>query len=118
MKIIKMAIMFIIFVCLCSCSMYSAKPNFVQGNYYMTGDSNCIKGNVVNSNTIKCYTSDGKMTGYRAAMTDQQVQMYMHNENMANRTTSAVLSNSSNQSNKRPMYCSQGQVGPFGMPGC
>lgn len=85
----------------------------------MMGDKSCRRYRPISSRRIMCHTKDGTKTGYRDAMTDQQFQMYMHNQEMANRTSSAVISSGgSNQQKSRPAYCSQGQVGPFGMPGC
>jgi len=60
----------------------SAKPNFINGKYYMAGDSNCRKYRVLTSSRIMCKDSNGKDMGYRDAMTNQQLQMYMHKESM------------------------------------
>lgn len=53
-----------------------AAPNFINGKYYMAGDSACSKVKVKDSNTINCYNSKGEYQGYRRAMTDQQLYMY------------------------------------------
>jgi len=68
----------------------TAKPNFINGKYYMGGDSNCKRYKVLSESRIMCLTSDGEETGYRDAMTDQQLQMYQHNQQMnsqQNKTT-------------------------------
>ena len=61
----------------------SAKPNFYNGRYYMTGDSDCVKGRAISESRIMCANSKGQETGYRDAMTDQQLQMYQHNQQMS-----------------------------------
>ncbi|MCP3017577.1 hypothetical protein [Cupriavidus basilensis] len=60
----------------------SAAPNFVNGRYYMAGDSACERYRVLSPSRIMCFNSDGQATGYRDAMTDQQLQMYQFNQQM------------------------------------
>jgi len=57
-----------------------AAPNLINGKYYLAGDSVCSNVKVRDSNTIECYNSKGEYQGWRSAMTDQQLQMYMHNQ--------------------------------------
>lgn len=64
----------IIAISLTGCA--SAMPNFYDGHYYMVGDSNCVDGRPLSNNRIMCIDSSGKETGWREAMTDQQLQMY------------------------------------------
>ncbi len=61
-----------------------AKPNFYNGRYYMGGDSKCRKVTVRTSSSINCYNSKGGFTGYRNAMTNQQLSMYQHNQQQSN----------------------------------
>ncbi|AQT45704.1 hypothetical protein BBC0244_020400 [Bartonella apihabitans] len=75
---------FILFLCLIflpGC-VYTAEPIFYNGAYYMVGDSACRNGRGINSTTIICYNEQGKSTGYRQAMTQQQLSMYMHQQQM------------------------------------
>ena len=68
----------------------SAMPNFFNGRYYMAGDSSCVRGRALSETRMMCINSDGQETGYRDAMTDQQLQMYRHDEQMTqqqNKTT-------------------------------
>ncbi|TYL48562.1 hypothetical protein [Marinomonas sp. IMCC 4694] len=58
----------------------SASPQFLRGHYYMTGDSNCRYSRERTDTSINCYNSDDELTGYRNAMTDQQLQMYQFNK--------------------------------------
>ena len=54
----------------------SAMPNFFNGNYYMAGDSNCMRVRALSEKRVMCYDKNGTETGYRDAMTPDQVQMY------------------------------------------
>jgi hypothetical protein len=65
---------------LCGCA--SAMPNLVNGKYYMGGDSSCSRYRALSESRIMCIDKDGNETGYRDAMTDQQLQMYQHNQQM------------------------------------
>lgn len=61
---------------------YSASPQLLRGHYYMTGDSNCRYSRKRSDISIDCYNSDDELTVYRNAMTDQELQMYQHNQQM------------------------------------
>ena len=76
-----------ILLSLSGCSM--AGPQFLRGNYYWTGDSDCKLSRQRTDTSITCYNSDDKETGYRNAMTDQQLQMYRHNQQMSQRQSIA-----------------------------
>ena len=69
---------------LCACSLfYKATPKLIQGSYYMMGDVNCRSYRFESSTSgVYCYNSDGEVTGYRSAMNNQQLQMYMYNQQM------------------------------------
>ena len=54
----------------------TAKPNLFNGNYYMSGDSACASARALSDTRILCIDTDGKETGYRDAMTNQQLEMY------------------------------------------
>lgn len=62
----------------------SAAPNLVNGKYYMMGDKNCARYNPISDGRIMCYTKNGEQVGYRDAMTDQELQMYMYNQQQIN----------------------------------
>jgi len=55
-----------------------ASPQSVNGKYYMGGDDSCIRYRVYDDNRIICIDSDGKDTGYRSAMSNQELQMHMN----------------------------------------
>ena len=73
----------------------SASPQFLRGHYYMTGDSNCRYSRALTDTSIECYNSDDELTGYRDAMTNQQLEMYRHKEQMEQRK----------QSQNKSTYC-------------
>lgn len=60
----------------------SATPNLINGKYYMSGDKDCRTYRQVSENQVMCGDKNGKQTGYRNAMTDQELQMHMHNQQM------------------------------------
>ena len=74
----------------------TAQPFFYNGGYYMAGDSSCKRVRALSSNRVMCMDGDGNDTGYRNAMTDQQLQMYRHNQSMqqqqtpSNKTTTCI----------------------------
>jgi len=60
-----------------------AVPNLVNGKYYMAGDITCTKGRSISDSRIMCANDAGEDTGYRDAMTDQQIQMWQYNQQLA-----------------------------------
>lgn len=64
-----------------------ASPRAVNGKYYMGGDSNCEQYRQISSDRIMCYDSDGKQTGWRQAMSDQELQMHMHQKAQSNKAS-------------------------------
>lgn len=55
-------------------------PNFFNGNYYMAGDSSCVRITALSPSRIMCHDSNGVAKGYRDAMTSQQIQMYQYQQ--------------------------------------
>lgn len=60
-----------------------AAPFYYSGKYYMAGDESCARVSQASASRVVCMTAEGQATGYRDAMTDQQLQMYQHNQMMA-----------------------------------
>ena len=61
----------------------SAEPNFYNGHYYMFGDADCVKmREVTPGNKVMCFNANDQQTGYRDAMTDQQLYMHQSNQQM------------------------------------
>ena len=128
-KIILSIIAVVITLSITGCG--GATPQAVNGKYYMMGDSNCKRYTVMDSNRIMCYTSDSKKVGWRASMTDQEISMYQHNQQIAQQQsaqTQQSLNNLNNQlqrqneqmnyntqqmMNRNNVYKFQ-QVGPYG----
>lgn len=71
----RILIPFFACVSLSACSSGPA-PNFVNGNYYMAGDSNCKYTDSFTPTRVRCYDSKRNFTGYRDAMNVEQMQMY------------------------------------------
>lgn len=61
------------------CASQAATPNFVNGRYFMGGDDSCKHYRMLSSDRIMCVDSAGRDTGYRDAMTDQQLMMWQQN---------------------------------------
>jgi len=101
-----------------------AMPNFYNGHYFMAGDNNCRRVRMISDTRIMCYTSEGKETGYRDAMTDQQLSMYRYNQQMRQQQSqqlSQSLQNLNNQLNynnqqmlNRNNVYKFKEVGPYG----
>lgn len=53
-----------------------ASPSLLDNNYYMMGDSSCVRARFISDTRIMCIQNDGTETGYRDAMTPQELQMY------------------------------------------
>jgi len=79
MKILTLALV-TIFLGGCA-STATAIPNFINGKYYMAGDSVCTRYRMLSESRIMCLSEDGTENDYRDAMTDQQLQMYQINKN-------------------------------------
>lgn len=83
----KSILLIVLVVALTGCA--SAMPNFYNGKYYMAGDSSCSRIRQHTEDKIMCMNSDGEETGWRAAMTDQQLEMWRYNNSMAQQQNSA-----------------------------
>lgn len=54
----------------------TAAPNFFNGGYYMAGDAACVRYREVFPSRVMCMDKHGADTGYRDALTGEQLQMY------------------------------------------
>lgn len=117
--LLSVVIMFAFFGC-----ARTATPNNIAGKFYMAGDSNCVRYRQLSSTRILCIDTNGAETGYRDAMTDQELQMYMHNRTIAQQQ-SAQLNQSLQNLNNELNYNNQQMlnrmntykvkpVGPYG----
>jgi len=102
----------------------TAMPNNFGGKFYMSGDDNCVRARKLSDTRIMCIDANGKETGYREAMTDQEISMYQHNRMIAQQE-SAELSRSLDNLNNQLNYNNQQMlnrnnvykvrpVGPYG----
>jgi hypothetical protein len=85
-----------------------AGPKLINGRYFYTGDSEFRYYKVRDDTSINCYSSasDDTFTGYRNVMTDQQLQMHMHQERELNRQ----LENSRNRRKHTDCYQIGGMI--------
>lgn len=91
-----------IFVLILTGCASTAMPNNIAGKFYMAGDSNCVRYRQLTNSRIMCIDENGREVGYRDAMTDQELQMYMHNrtiEQQKSAESSRSLDNLNNQLN-------------------
>lgn len=51
-------------------------PNFYNGRYYYAGDSSCKRMTDLGDGRIMCHDKKGNQTGWRSAMTAQDIQIY------------------------------------------
>lgn len=58
------------------CSARYAQPTFYKGYYYMAGDESCVSMREMWPGRIMCLDKNHMETGWRDAMTDQQLMMY------------------------------------------
>lgn len=66
------------------CGGSTAMPNSINGRYYMAGDPSCARYRVLSNTRIMCKDSNGRDTGWRNAMTNQEISMYQHNQSQSN----------------------------------
>lgn len=55
---------------------YSAVPTFYNGQYYVVGDKSCVRFRAASNANIVCLDKKGNETGYRRAMTEQEIYDY------------------------------------------
>lgn len=100
----------------------TAEPKPVNGNYYLTGDSNCKYTSQVGPTTILCYDAQQKATGYRNAMTPQdmamwQMQQAQHNAQIARMSASLDQTNQAILNGARYPTMATPQVTPISPSG-
>ncbi|HKK96815.1 MAG TPA: hypothetical protein VJ928_01450 [Marivita sp.] len=106
-----------------------AAPFHFAGKYYMAGDEACSHITQISESRVLCKSSGGKPTGYRDAMTTQQLGMYQHNQLMAQQRQAQAsaeraaliqqmkqVSYSLQQSSPRYTPMPAPQVAPINMP--
>ena len=81
-----------------------AYPYAINGKYYMVGDSGCARYKVLSDTRIMCANSDDKDMGYRNAMSDQELDMYRHNQNMAQQQSQSLSRSNDAQLQRNAEY--------------
>lgn len=93
-------------------------PQFIGGNYFMTGDSNCQSWRAVGERRIMCYDSAGQYTGGRWAMGVEEMQMHQQMQAQSHRDAAALSASmveatrSFNQSSQQMLQQSSGWTPP------
>ena len=54
--------------------------NFVNGRYYIAGDKDCKYSRSISDSQIMCLDQNSNETGYRNALTSDEVQMFAYNQ--------------------------------------
>lgn len=57
----------------------NAELTAINGGYYLAGDSSCVRYRMLSPMRIMCINTDGQESGYRDAMSPQQLQVYLYN---------------------------------------
>jgi hypothetical protein len=76
LKKIGMLVLFSTLIAGCS----TPGPQLLRGSYYWTGDGSCESSSYRTDTSINCYNSDEEATGYRNAMTNQEMQAYKYQQ--------------------------------------
>lgn len=88
----KLKILLVISLLLSSCALFRvAEPYKINGNYYMVGDNNCVQWRVTDFNRIDCYDSSGTPTGYRTAMSQQDMMLYINKQNQSSQSNKSNI---------------------------
>ncbi|WP_202359564.1 hypothetical protein [Mesorhizobium sp. 113-3-3] len=102
----------------------SPAPNFYNGAYYMAGDESCVRVQSISPTRVMCLNAKAQQTGYRDAMTDQQLMMYqqmrMQEQMIAQQQAATLAANNQAMAAATAMrYPQMGipQVTPIARPG-
>ena len=98
-------------------------PNYYNGNYYMAGDPGCVRMRALSSTRIMCVDKNGVDTGYRDAMTHEQMQMYqlqmvqMQQLNQSIQQVGQTFQNAGQQINQQSQQYNPPQAQPISPQG-
>jgi len=123
MKKVWLTTVSILLIGLTGCAS-AARPFSLNGNYFLAGDKNCARYRELSSNSIMCLDKHGKEIGYRNAMTNQDLQMYMQQQQLAAAQaqaiaaqTQAMINSSTPQPTQPSTTYTPPQVQPITPPG-
>ena len=71
----KKLLLFFLVLSLTGC-LTSPAPNYINGRYYMAGDSDCIRGYTNTAGHLVCYNSKKQMTGTRQPISEMQARAW------------------------------------------
>jgi len=96
------------------CASNTATIQKVGLNYYLIGDSNCVRASEITYGIIRCYNLQGEVAAQRSAMTAQDMQIYMYQkqqEELANQRAAQsivdTLNSVTNQINQNTALINQ-----------
>lgn len=101
-KLVLISLSFVGVLILSGCG--GASPRALNGKYYMAGDSNCVRYRIISDSRVMCMDADGRETGYRNAMSDQELQMYRFNQSRDDAAWSQLNYNNQQQLNRNAQY--------------
>jgi hypothetical protein len=92
-------------LCLLSGCASSPSPQLVNGAYFLAGDAECARYRQTHSQqedgAISCYDSQGHFTGTRYAMTSQDMQLYLAQQESGWKAFSDAMAQ---MNQNRPVY--------------
>lgn len=84
-----------------------AKLTAVDGKFYMIGDSNCTYYKKRDDHSIDCADNNQLFTGYRNALSDQELQYVMHREQIELQRQQVEAAENANTMNQTNNYINQ-----------
>ena len=113
----KITVVLLSLMLLTGCASAPA-PNFFNGQYYMAGDASCESVRALSDTRVMCIDKDGKDTGYRDAITAEQITMW--GQQQALQAQQAAATRQSIRDNNQALAAQTQQtlqgIGQFGSP--
>lgn len=95
----RVALMMVASLAVASCAS-SPSPVWINGRYYMAGDSGCARYTQETSTRIQCYNKKGEAQGWEDAISSSEMAAYNHRQAVARQQISELadqLTATSNQ---------------------
>ena len=76
-----MRVYIVVFVALIlsGCAQSGSMQN-INGKYYIMGDNNCSRYNILNDGLVQCFNSNGNISEQRRALTQSEIQYVMNRQ--------------------------------------